>query len=79
MKTKKLKKLIDQTVGTLRFLKSVIKGDEIYFLNDFENEQTQGGQAGDDCPKLNKKACNPYGVCSINIEIKRRRKRIGKV
>lgn len=73
MKNKTLKKMIMQAVA-LKLAGEIAKSDEVHFLNNMENEHTKGGFAQDNCPNLNKSACNPYGVCSINLTLKKKKR-----
>lgn len=73
MKNKKLKKMFQAAI-LKTLLRKIEKLEDFSFLNDFENDQTQGGAAAQDCPRLNRKTCNPYGECSINITLRKRKK-----
>lgn len=71
MKNKALKKLFIQTLIAIG--KSLEReDDEVYVLNEEENEGLKGGQVS--CPRLDTKSCNPYGDCNGNCDVNFRRK-----
>jgi hypothetical protein len=76
MKNNTLKKIIKTALDTAGFGNADVF-ERVAILNKKEMDMTSGGSGQDDCPKLNKRSCNPYSECGINISLKPK-KRKGK-
>jgi hypothetical protein len=75
MKHKKLKTELIRVLGTATDKGSTRALLEVLLLNQTEMELTVGG-ASPQCPALNKKNCNSFGVgnCDINFKLRRKKK-----